>query len=84
MDQPVSALSAPILSLPNLQSGQMAVIEAIEGAPDVCQCLSVLGLTSGTCIRVLMGGAPCAVEVGASRLVLRGEHARAVRVTPLD
>ena len=62
----------------------MAVIEAVEGRAEVCQCLSVLGLTTGTCIRVLMGGAPCAVEVGDSRVVLRGEHARAVRVTPLD
>lgn len=80
----MSVLSAPALSLTELRSGQMAVVEALEGRPEVCQCLSVLGLTAGTCIRVLMGGAPCAVEVGDGRLVLRGEHARAVRVTPLD
>lgn len=80
----MSHLSAPALALPQLRSGQVAVVEAVEGCPEVCQRLSVLGVTAGTCLRVLMGGAPCAVEVGDSRLVLRGEHARAVLVTPLD
>ena len=43
-----------------------------------------MGFACGALIRMITDGSPCAVQVGESRVMLRGSHTETVRVSPLD
>ena len=71
------------LSLRDLRQGQTAVVE--EVAPHSCECarLGALGFRPGAVVKVLTPGNSCAVQLGDSRLVLRGEMTSAIQVSLL-
>jgi len=71
------------LQLSQLRRGQMAVIEEVDSHTAEPSHLAAMGLTVGSVIQVLMPGTPCAVVVGETRLMLRCEQCRAIRVSPL-
>ena len=73
-----------LVQLGNLRQGQVGVVEQVE-APD-CEChrLSSMGLQAGELITMLMPGNPCAVVVGQTRLVLRGDQVGRIRVSLLN
>ena len=53
--------------------------------PDSCVCrqLEELGLCPGAKLRVLQNGSPCLLQVGSSKLSLRGEFCQQILVQPL-
>lgn len=69
--------------LRTLRAGQLAVVEELCGCDDECQQLASMGFCAGALIRMITDGSPCAVQVGESRVMLRGSHTDAVRVCPL-
>jgi Fe2+ transport system protein FeoA len=71
------------LHLNQLRRGQCAVVEEIDSHGPEGAHLASMGLTVGCVLHMLMPGAPCAVAVGETRLMLRCEQCRAIRVSPL-
>lgn len=72
-----------LLSLPQLANGEVAIVEEIAGEPEMACRLASMGLCPGALVRMVMPGCPCAVQVGESRLMLRGEDLCAIRIAPL-
>jgi len=62
---------------------QDAIVEELCGSTEICERLGALGFCTGALVRVLQPGKPCAVQVGDARVVLRGEHLEAIRVSAL-
>jgi len=73
----------PLMPLEYLPSGQWADVEDVGGEPGWVSRMAELGVRIGTRIRVLQAGSPCILEVGPSRLSLRGEDSFQVLVRPL-
>lgn len=69
--------------LNQLRRGQMAVVEEVDCQGTEGAHLASMGLSVGCVLQVLMPGTPCAVAVGETRLMLRCEQCRAIRVSPL-
>ena len=69
--------------LKDLRAGELGIVEEIdECCGEFCQ-LAALGLCRGALVRMMSPGKTCAVQVGESRLMLRGDQISAIRVTPL-
>ena len=69
------------LALHELARGQSGVIEDLCGEHCLCERLAAMGFSVGAPVRMLSaGGASRAVQVGESRVVLRGHPLEAVRV----
>lgn len=74
-------LPARCVALHQLARGQSGVIEELCGAHCLCERLAAMGLCVGATVRMLSApGSACAVQVGTSRVVLRGHPLEAVRV----
>jgi Fe2+ transport system protein FeoA len=71
------------LSLKALKQGQSAVIEHVCASADECSRLAAMGFCCGALVHMLAPGSPCAVQVGETRVMLRGSHTDAIKVTPL-
>lgn len=78
----MSMIECPSLSA--MRAGDMAVVEEVCGCSQDCQRLAAMGLCCGALVRMLSPGNPCAIQVGDARVVIRGDHSEAVRVSPLD
>ena len=72
-----------VLPLELLNSGEWADIAEVTG--DTCWVtrLAELGVRAGNRLRVLQGGSPCLLQVGESRLSLRGDCLMQILVRPL-
>lgn len=72
-----------LFQLADLHPGQLAWVETIEGEPEVRERLMELGLIQGTPIEIVgiapLGG-PLEIRIRGSRLSLRREEARRIRV----
>lgn len=72
-----------LLPLEFVQAGEWAEIEQVTGEPLWVSRLAELGLRAGSRLQVVRPGSPCLVQVGGSRLSVRGESATHILVRPL-
>jgi Fe2+ transport system protein FeoA len=72
-----------LMPLEYVPCGHWADVEQIGGEPNWIGRMAELGVRVGTRIRVLQPGSPCILEIGQSRLSLRGEESFQVLVRPL-
>lgn len=73
-----------LLPLARLKSGQTAVVEDVCcGNPDDNHRLASMGFRCGALVCMVAAGCPCAVQVGETRIMLRGSHTEAIRVSVL-
>lgn len=73
----------PELPLEMLQGGQWADVTSVYGEPGWVGRLAELGVRAGCRLQVLQPGAPCVLQVGASRLSIRGDQAMQIFVRPV-
>ena len=64
--------------------GDEVCVVALEGDSPVAARLRVLGVMAGVPIRVARAGSPLIIEVGETRLCLRGSEAEDIRVCPVE
>ena len=69
-----------LLPLPALARDEEAVIRFLAGPGPLRSRLQELGLLPGARVRVIAGGSPCILELGQTRLCLRGEEADSILV----
>jgi Fe2+ transport system protein FeoA len=74
---------APAVPLDLLRPGESGDIIEVSGAPAWVSRMAELGLRAGSRVRLLRSGRPCLLEVGGSRLSLRGECAVRILVQPV-
>ncbi len=72
-----------LLPLDLVPSGQWADVASVSGEPSWVGRLAELGVRAGSRLRVLQGGTPCLLQVGGSRLSLRGDAGMKIFVRPL-
>ena len=72
-----------LLPLEYLGSGEWAEVAEVSGEPGWVNRLAELGLRCGSRLRVLQAGQPCLLQVGESRLSLRGEDLMQILVRPV-
>lgn len=60
-----------LFPLQDLRPGQTALIDRLEGKPEVVQRLQEVGLRCGSQVEMVRGGRPCIVRLGGSRLCYR-------------
>jgi ferrous iron transport protein A len=75
-------MHCPSLPLESVPVGDWAEVEEVAGEPNWVGRMAELGLRAGTYIRVLRQGSPCLLQVGGSRLSLRGEANTRILVRP--
>ncbi len=73
-----------LLPLDMLGSGEWADVAEVTGEACWVGRLAELGLVTGSRLRILQAGSPCLLQVGESRLSLRGERAMQILVRPLE
>jgi Fe2+ transport system protein FeoA len=72
-----------LLPLDLLNSGDWADVAEVTGEPSwVCR-MAELGLRAGCRLCMLRRGCPCLLQVGGSRLSLRGDCALSILVRPV-
>jgi ferrous iron transport protein A len=72
-----------LLPLELLHAGEWADVADVSGEPGwVCR-LAEMGVRIGSRLRVLQPGSPCLLQVGESRLSLRGDWALQILVRPV-
>lgn len=71
------------IPLRHLQKGQTAVIEEIAGSTQEVARLTAMGFIAGAVVRMLCPGCACALQLGDSRMVMRGDSLGAIRVSPI-
>ena len=76
-------MSHVTLPLDMLRNGEWAEVEEVHGEPAWIGRMAELGLRAGSRLRVLQAGSPCLLQLGESRLSLRGDLAFQVMVRPL-
>lgn len=72
-----------LLPLELLQPGEWADVAEVTGEPSWVGRLAELGVRAGSRLRMLQGGIPCLLQIGGSRLSLRGDQAAKILVRPL-
>ncbi len=72
-----------VLPLELLRAGERAEIADVLGEPGWVTRMAELGLRVGSHLQMLRSGSPCLLEVGNSRLSLRGDHRLQILVRPL-
>jgi Fe2+ transport system protein FeoA len=72
-----------LLPLEYLRPGEWADVAEVHGEPGWVGRLAELGVRIGCRLQVLRGGYPCLLQVGGSRLSLRGEETMKILVRPL-
>lgn len=73
-----------ILPLDMLQCGEWADVTEVHGEPAWVGRMAELGLRAGSRLQMLRSGSPCLLQVGESRLSLRGDDAFQVMVRPVS
>lgn len=72
-----------LLPLELLRPGEWADVAEVTGEPTWVSRLAELGLRTGSRLRLLQPGWPCLLQIGGSRLSLRGEHGTQILVRPV-
>ena len=72
-----------LLPLELLRNGEWADVAEVVGEHQWVSRLAELGLRIGSRLQVLQGGCPCLLQVGESRLSLRGDDAAQILVRPV-
>ncbi len=72
-----------LLPLELLETGEWADVADVTGEPGWVGRLAELGVRIGCRLQMLRGGYPCLLQVGGSRLSLRGEDAMQILVRPV-
>jgi Fe2+ transport system protein FeoA len=72
-----------LLPLEALNAGEWADIADVSGEPGWVGRMAELGLRIGSRLRVLQPGSPCLLQVGDTRLSLRGDWALQILVRPV-
>lgn len=72
-----------LVPLEFLDAGAWADIADVSGEPGWVTRLAELGVRSGCRLRVLQPGSPCLLQIGESRLSLRGDCAMQILVRPV-
>ena len=67
-----------------IPSGVWADVVDVYGDSAWIVRLAEMGLRSGSRVRVVQSGQPCLVEIGATRLSLRGEEMSQILVQPAE
>jgi ferrous iron transport protein A len=73
----------PLIPLEFVPDGEWAEIGEITGEPVWVHRMAELGLRTGSQFQVVRQGSPCLVQIGCSRLSLRGKVANQIMVRPL-
>jgi len=76
-------MHADLLPLEMLESGEWADVAEVSGEAAWVGRMAELGLGLGSRLRVLQSGSPCLLQVGGSRLSLRGESTTQILVKPV-
>ncbi len=76
-------MPSDILPLELLNTGEWADIAEVTGEPSWVTRLAELGVRIGCRLRVLQAGSPCLLQIGESRLSLRGDWATQILVRPI-
>jgi ferrous iron transport protein A len=74
---------ADVLPMHMLPAGAAAEVMEVTGEPAWVGRMAELGLGAGSRVRILQAGSPCLIEIGGSRLSLRGHCTMRVLVRPL-
>ena len=72
-----------MMPLEFLNTGEWADVADVSGDPGWVSRLAELGVRIGCRLLVLQAGSPCLLQVGESRLSLRGEWAMQILVRPV-
>jgi ferrous iron transport protein A len=72
-----------VLPLELLNTGEWADIADVTGEPSWITRLAELGICIGCRLRMLQSGSPCLLQIGESRLSLRGDCALQILVRPI-
>ena len=72
-----------LLPLELLSSGEWADVAEVTGEPAWVGRMAELGVRTGSRLQVLQPGSPCLLQVGGSRLSLRGHTAMQILVRPV-
>ena len=62
-----------LLPLECLQPGEWADVAEVSGEPTWIGRMAELGIRTGSRVQMLSCGSPCMLQVGGSRLCLRGD-----------
>jgi len=72
-----------LLPLEFLHAGEWADVADVTGEPGWVSRLAEMGVRIGCRLHVLQPGSPCLLQVGESRLSLRGDCATQILVRPV-
>jgi len=72
-----------LLPLELLRPGEWADVAEVTGEPSWVGRLAELGVRAGSRLRMLQAGWPCLLQIGGSRLSLRGEQGAQILVRPV-
>jgi len=72
-----------LMPLEFLHTGAWADVADVTGEPGWLTRLGEMGVRIGCRLRVLQSGSPCLLQVGESRLSLRGDWAMQILVRPV-
>ena len=77
-------MHADLLPLELLECGAWADVAEVSGEAAWVGRMAELGLGVGSRLRIVQPGSPCLLQVGGSRLSLRGESATQILVRPVN
>ena len=72
-----------LLPLEFLHAGEWADVADVTGEPGWVSRLAEMGVRIGCRLHVLQPGSPCLLQVGESRLSVRGDWATQILVRPV-
>ena len=72
-----------LLPLEYLRPGEWADVAEVTGEPGWVGRLAELGLRTGSRLLLLQPGWPCLLQIGGSRLSLRGKEGTQILVRPV-
>jgi ferrous iron transport protein A len=72
-----------LLPLECLRPGEWADVAEVTGEPGWVRRLAELGLRAGCRLLLLRRGRPCLLQIGGSRLSVRGEEGTRILVRPV-
>ena len=72
-----------LLPLELLNCGEWADVAEVTGEPGWVSRMAELGLRAGCRLRILQRGSPCLLQVGGTRLSLRGDWDLQILVRPV-
>jgi ferrous iron transport protein A len=72
-----------LLPLEYLRPGEWADVAEVIGEPGWVGRLAEIGLGTGCRLLLLQPGSPCLLQIGGSRLSLRGEEGTRILVRPV-